>query len=229
MSIVSKIISMPKMTLVPVEGPHKWIPIVTMYNPTSLSFTKKAKFGSQDPNNKAQGAVLPEEIQFQGEDPIDLSLDFFFDYYEEQKDVRPYVREILSLTEAQDIDGNDVPDDNSKKQDNRPPRVLFVWRDTNPLGTGEPYCAVITSVKTDYVMFLDDGTPCRAKVSISCQQAALLKALEKFNKVTGIVVTTAGLTAAAIENLKGGRAALESAGGKIEDPSTWPASIVVEV
>lgn len=227
MSIVSSIISMPKLSLVPVEGSCAWIPVVTMYNPTSLSFTKKSKFGSQEKDNQGAGSTLPKEIQYNGGEPIDLNVDFFFDYYEEKKDVRPIVRQLLQMTEPQDIKGDD--DGEANKADNRPPRVLFIWKDTTPLGTKDPYCAVITSIKVDYVMFLDDGTPCRAKVGVTCQQAGLTDEIKSLKKVTGVVLATAGLTAAAIENLQGARAALEAAGGKIEDPSTWPASIEIKV
>jgi len=217
--------NLPKLGLVPLEGDAKDVPIMTHYNPTSLSFDKKANLNKED---KTTGTDIPASIKYVGGDPINLTVDFFFDYFEEKKDVRPDVMQIVHLAEPQvaevevDLTGKQV---NATK---RPPVVCFVWKDTNPLGTGS-YYACITSVGVEYTMFLDDGTPCRAKVKISCEQVNPLSPLEKLLKATSKLINTAGLTAAAIESFKGGRDALESAGAKIEDPSTWPVSISIKL
>jgi hypothetical protein len=210
-------ISMPKLALVPLEGDMKGIPVITMYNPTELNFKKEIKFEDE----KGKGEDVPSKIRYSGGNPINLNLSFFFDFYEKKFDVRPAVMAIMHMGEAQECS------DDKGHSDKRPPRVQFVWKDTNPLGTGA-YCAVLTSVDVTYTMFLDDGTPCRAKVTVSCSQVDPLEGADKFSKATSVVIMTAGLTAAAIENM-GGRGEIESGGGKIEDPSTWPATIEVKV
>lgn len=217
--------NLPKLGLVPLEGDLKGTAIMTGYNPTSLKFTKEMEDKSDE---KTIGTDVPVSIKYSGSKPIELDVQFFFDCYEaEEKDVRPIVMQVVHLAEPQvaeaeiDISGKEV------KITNRPPKVCFVWKDTNPLGTGT-YYAYITKVTVNYTMFLDDGTPCRATVDVHSKQVNPLSPLEQLMKATSKEINTAGLTAAAIETLKGGRAAIEAGGGKIEDPSTWPVSISIQ-
>lgn len=210
-------ISMPKLALIPLEGDMKGIPVITMYNPTELSFQKNVNYS----DDKGQGEDLPKILHYSGGQPIDLKLSFYFDFFEQALDVRPVVMAVMHMATPQEC-----KEDGADKADVRPPRVQFVWKDTNPLGTGS-YCAMLKSVDVKYTMFLDDGTPCRAEVLVSCSQVDPLAALDKFEKATSIIVMTAGLTAAAIENM-GGRGEIEKI-GKIEEPSTWPASIEIKL
>lgn len=221
---VLSIVGLPKVALVPWEGPNKGKPIFTQYNPESLSFSKSVNWGE----NKSSDKDTADPI-FTGSDGITLQMEFFYDLYESKGDVRPLVHQIIALTECQEFEPEKADETTEEDASSvvRPPRVQFIWRDANPLGTGKAYFAVLKSVDVSYTMFLDDGTPCRASVKVSCQQVASMGDMDNVAKASEVVVSTAGLTAAAIENM-GGRSSLEASGGKIEDPSTWPPVITIK-
>jgi len=79
----------------------------------------------------------------QGE-PFKMRLEFFFDRYEEGKNVQDYTDQIAALA---------VIGPGSKAQ---PPTCLLSW------GTSLSFRCVLESFNVKYTLFLDDGTPVRA-------------------------------------------------------------------
>jgi hypothetical protein len=146
--------------------------ITSKYNPQTLSFTKQVSWSA---NNSGSKTDYPS-LQFCSGNAIKLSIELFFDKYEEGGDVRP---EILTLMQFVHV----CPAIDSERG-GRPPKVQLIWggksggnalarasSGIDPLGIGKPFQGVVESVKTDYTMFLENGTPCRASVKVDLIQA----------------------------------------------------------
>ena len=117
------------------------------FNPTQLALDKSNKWKVEEEATKNVGKVT-----FGGGGSFNLSLDLFFDTTHNQQDVRTaYVNKLLNLVTYKN--GN-------------PPRVKFVW------GRIVSFNAYVTKVSQTYSLFLPDGTPVRATVKVSFQQAA---------------------------------------------------------
>lgn len=203
---------LPKVAVLPLEGDEKGNPILTMYNPKELSFKKEAGWGASENVN---GVDLPCP-SFSSGKPITMTIEFYFDLYELKLDVRPIVARLVKLCEAQACEDEKKP---------HPPLVQFVWRDTNPLVAGQPFTCVIKSADVKYTMFLAEGTPCRASVTLTCEQAEALVVSKKDGEGESTMeITTAGLSASALVAM-----GADTSSFKIEDPSTWPPTVTVPV
>ena len=88
-----------------------------------------------------------------------LSLELFFDTYEAGTDVRDYTNKVFNLAK---ISSKTVDKETGR---GRPPKCMFSW------GKTFNFPAVVTSVSINYTLFLSDGTPVRAKVSVSLEEA----------------------------------------------------------
>lgn len=142
--------------------------VTSKYNPKELSFVKKANW------TPGSGAKMDYPTrQFTSGDPITLTLELFFDEYEDEGDVRPDIMKLMQFVHT-----------HKELDDGRPPMVQLIWggrvgesimsrlsSGIDPLGIGKPFRGVVTSVDTKYTMFLEDGTPCRASVKVSITQA----------------------------------------------------------
>ena len=208
-----------KVTILPIEGDAQ-APISTMYNPKELSFTKSAGWSDDNVGIETNHPAL----SFTAGQAITLSIEFFFDLYEKEvKDVRPIVKSLIHLCEIQKIDG---------EQQKRPPRVRLVWSDADPIGVGN-FTGVVESAQAKYIMFTSAGIPCRASVVVQMKQADDIVANSKTINADGTVTEAktynlSSMTPVDAAGIDGMKEALESKGAKIEDKSTWPASITVE-
>lgn len=126
------------------------------FNPAELSITKA---------NTWSGKTLPNwnapPLQFGGGSPATYKLDLFFDSYsvkDKPKDVREFTNKLLQLTLRGA--GRSI----NTKPNADPPSVIFIW------GKIALFTAVVESVTITYTMFAQDGTPVRAKASISFKQ-----------------------------------------------------------
>lgn len=79
-----------------------------------------------------------------------LSMDLFFDSYEEGRDVREYTDKVTNLLK---ID----------PELHAPPVLKFIWGDLN-------FTCVLTRASRKFTMFLNNGIPVRATLSVSFSQ-----------------------------------------------------------
>ena len=122
-----------------------------LFNPKEYSVQKSVQW---EPH-KAPGLDLPEQ-QFTSGNPAVLSVELFFDTYEDKTDVRTeHTDKVMGLTLVD-------PDKH------RPPLVMFQW------GTFK-FKGVVESLSVRYTMFLSDGKPCRAVASMTVKEAQTAK------------------------------------------------------
>lgn len=122
--------------------------IPVCYNPTQYSLEQ----GNQIAEVGVPGLGAPI-LQYVRGNGRTLSMDLFFDTYEEQRDVRDLTGKVYKLLEVR----SDL---------RRPPTFDFVW------GKG-PLCKwVLERVSGRFTMFLADGTPVRATLSVVFKEFA---------------------------------------------------------
>jgi hypothetical protein len=121
-----------------------------LFNPKEYTIQKSVQW---EPH-KAPGLDLPEQ-EFTSGNPAVLSVELFFDTYEDKSSVKDKTDEIYGLALVN-------PDKH------RPPLVMFSWGDVTFKG-------VIESLSVRYTMFLNDGKPCRAVINLSIKEAKSAK------------------------------------------------------
>jgi hypothetical protein len=121
-----------------------------LFNPKEFSIQKSVQW---EPH-KAPGLDLPEQ-EFTSGNPAVLSVELFFDSYEEKKDVHEHTDKLQNLTLV-----------NADKH--RPPMVMFSWGKVKFKG-------VVESLTIRYTMFLSDGRACRATASLTIKEAQTAK------------------------------------------------------
>lgn len=128
-------------------------PIEFMFNPTEYSLSKSNTWSPV----KIVGSNVPR-LEFTSGGSTSLSLELLFDTYEAQTDVRDHTDKLFDLTKiaSETIDATTGV--------GRPPKVLFSW------GRMFNFPAVITSISIQFTLFLSNGTPVRAKVSLSLEE-----------------------------------------------------------
>jgi len=123
------------------SGPR--VPV--MFNPTDYTVER----GNQYQSTKILGLSTPL-TQFVSGEGESLSMDLFFDTYEEGKDVREHTSPITNLLA---IDS----------ELHAPPRCIFTWGRFS-------FKATLEKVTSKFTMFLGDGTPVRATLSVSFKE-----------------------------------------------------------
>jgi Contractile injection system tube protein len=155
-----------KAMLVPKSGEGKIIEF--MFNPTQLSFSrsviwspggsKPGKNGAGD-SGVADNRYLLPKTNFSSIKPYTLTIsNVIFDTYETRQSVRDLYINNLETT----VNPIDRYSKNSK--DKRPPVYHFEW------GNEKYIKCVVKTLKYIYEMFLPDGTPVRAKVTLTLQE-----------------------------------------------------------
>jgi hypothetical protein len=122
-----------------------------LFNPKEYSVQKSVQW---EPH-KAPGLDTPEQ-EFTSGNPAVLSVELFFDTYENKTDVRKGHTDKIMALALVDADKH------------RPPLVMFSWG-------GFQFKGVIESLALRYTMFLPDGKPCRATANISIKEAQTAK------------------------------------------------------
>jgi len=149
--------SIPKPTKCIVRNIDMNVDVVAHFNPKELSIDKEVPWNE----HKSTKSNLPV-LEFTDAKPKLLSVELFFDTYESREDVyEKYVKLLEGCTEI-------------VKGKRRPPMCMFMWAKKFPAFMG-----VITSVSAKYSMFLPDGTPVRATVTIKMKQAEELAAAKE--------------------------------------------------
>lgn len=122
------------------------------YNPKEFSYTKSAQW-QRKPARGAKSAAAPE---FQGPQPMSLTVEVFLDGYETGEDVSDDIDTLNSCCTPLD---NSI---HSKKPS--PPWVVFGW------GSKVHITAVVKSVGVKVTMFDSDGTPLRAICTVTMEE-----------------------------------------------------------
>jgi hypothetical protein len=143
-------------------------PIKVMFNPKEYAQSKSNSW-SQGKNKSTNVPAL----EFGGGQPTTLTMQLFFDTYEEKADVRKKYTD--AIWELMLIDDS-LKDKKTKK--GRPPTVQFHWG-------GLSFVAVITQIKQNFTLFLPDGTPVRATLDVTFQQTKDPKDHPKQNPTSG--------------------------------------------
>jgi hypothetical protein len=139
-----------------------------MFNPTEYTFSKQNEWV----RSNTFGGDMPQ-VEFSKGQPATLTMDLYFDTYIKRSDVRKHTDKIWALTYVDP----DLKDPKTKKS--RPPMVRFQW------GKSWTFDAVITSISQHFTLFLSDGTPVRAKLSVTFQQIKDGKKLKPQNPTSG--------------------------------------------
>lgn len=124
------------------------------YNPKELKFARSVSWKKKE-NIGSDGVPL----EYEKGDPNVLTMELFFDTTHESSvaDVRTaWVNGLLQYTQA------DYTPSGSQST-TRPKVVEFVW-------SGFRYKGVIEKIDVQYMMFASDGTPVRAKVSLTMKE-----------------------------------------------------------
>lgn len=142
-----------KAEIIPIHNYDRTIKV--LFNPTDCTIDKRNHYAEV-----ATPGLDAPLIQFVRGGAKNLSMQLFFDTFEDETDVRDeYIRPLLSLIE-------------SDPELHAPPVVLFSW------GVGIQFTAVLEEANVRYVMFLENGTPVRATVDAKFKQYSLGKAEE---------------------------------------------------
>ncbi|MEA3309352.1 MAG: LysM peptidoglycan-binding domain-containing protein [Chloroflexota bacterium] len=131
--------------------------ITCMYNPETLQFSRSASW-----DKKSIPQESHSEHSYKGGEAATLSVKLFFDTTRDIQehgvkvsagtDVRNYTDFLFSLTEVEQDTGH-------------PPYCRFEWGGKFYFVKG-----FLKSVSADYTLFLPDGTPIRAEVSVSFEE-----------------------------------------------------------
>jgi hypothetical protein len=123
-------------------------PIEVLFNPREYSISQQADYGTSGNSGT--------EPQFNGFKFLPFNVSLFFDTYAEQVDVRDkFTDKIARLTEPI-VEGT---------ENNRPPECIFSWGSFAIKG-------VIEKVDQKFTMFLKNGIPVRAEITITFNPVA---------------------------------------------------------
>ncbi len=119
--------------------------IPVMFNPEEYSLDKANNFAEVG----IPGLEAPP-IQYVRGNLSSLKMELFFDTYEKREDVRQFTRKITKLLEK-------APNSLA------PPILLFSWGQFN-------FKCVLDNVNQRFTMFMSDGTPVRATLSVNFKE-----------------------------------------------------------
>jgi nucleoid-associated protein YgaU len=119
--------------------------IPVLFNPTQYSFDQANQFAEVG----IPGLAAPI-LQYVRGNTRTLTMDLFFDTYEQQSDVRDYTNQIYALLGI-------------KSATHVPPICTFGWGNFN-------FTCVVDRVGGRFTLFLADGTPVRATLSVTFKE-----------------------------------------------------------
>ncbi|NPV90560.1 MAG: LysM peptidoglycan-binding domain-containing protein [Firmicutes bacterium] len=129
-----------------VKRSNKYETIKVLFNPNEYTIDTTNKYHFQ----KVPGLSAPI-AQFISGETDNLTMDLYFDTYEQGTDVRNHTNKIVGLMEVD----SDL---------HTPPVCRFVWGSLDFKG-------VVEKVNQRYTMFLDSGLPVRAVLKVTFRQA----------------------------------------------------------
>jgi len=129
--------------------------ISVLFNPNQYSLSRSNQISEVD----TPGMGSPIQ-QFVNGKARTLAMDLFFDTFEQQKDCRSYTDKVYALLDI-------------RKETHVPPICTFRWG-------GFSFTGVLESVTGKFTLFLSDGAPARATLSVSFREAVdITKAVRK--------------------------------------------------
>ena len=116
-------------------GLENGVTVTAQYNPKEIGLDKSVPW-QKGKNSKAN----TPDLEFTSADGRSLSVELFFDTFEEQTDVHAkYVAKLLKLAE--------VMDENGSEEKKRPTRVKVLWWDRNG------FCLLYNQLSSHYASF----------------------------------------------------------------------------
>jgi len=158
-----------------------------MFNPEEYSLDKANSFAEVG----IPGLDAPP-VQYVRGNLRSLKMELFFDTYEQQSDVRQFTQQIVDLL-------------NKDTFTKAPPVLLFSWGRLN-------FKCVLESVNQKFVMFLNDGTPVRARLSVAFKEYQEIE----INIQRGLFIGSPTL-----RNIVEGETLSDIAGNVLGDPGSW--------
>jgi contractile injection system tube protein len=128
--------------------------VACQFNPNEVAISKSNQWAAE----KSTGTTLPD-VHFKGEGASTLTLSLVFDSYEKRQDVRDQTKKVLAL-----MSGSVGETDAKNHKHQRPPHVMFTW------GKFSTFPAVVTQVGQKFTLFLENGLPARATLSVTLQE-----------------------------------------------------------
>jgi contractile injection system tube protein len=180
-------------------------PIACMFNPKEYTFTKNNSWAV----GKIKGKNVPK-LEFGSGNPATLTMDLHFDTWDtggaggDVLDVRTYTDQIWELMLV-----DPKLSDQTKYKLGRPPIVHFQW------GNAWSFDAVITSLSAHFTLFDRKGTPVRALLNVTFQQAVDAKLFPKQNPTSG------GREGGTLWTVKDGDTLAWIAWNVYGDPNAW--------
>ena len=130
-----------------------------LFNPTEYTFEDSSKWQDQQGNRRRP------ELQYTGGERKRLSMELFYDTYEAKEDVRLYTGKLAQLL---------VVTTDDKNNGKRPPTAELSWGKSQA-NVGFPFKCVLENLKQQFTLFTSEGTPVRAKVSVTFKEYELPK------------------------------------------------------
>jgi nucleoid-associated protein YgaU len=152
-----------KMTITP-EPKSNFAPIEVLFNPNTYSISKSVSWNGAAADSSTAGQTERRKnapaLQFGGGQSRSLALELFFDTTEEtndtRKDVRNLTNKIVKLTRiVRDLDPQ------------RPPVCVVSWGKETPPGSDFPFIGVVSQLTQRFNLFLADGRPVRATLTLT--------------------------------------------------------------
>lgn len=145
-----------KVNKVAIVGLEVNVTLVAQYNPKEITLEKSA---SWTPHATSKQDI--PGIEFTSSGSRTLSMELFFDTYEDGTDVsETYVKKLMQLISVIDQEEHD-------EKYKRPSLLKVVWQDNEH----QTFQGVMQSLSTKYTMFLPDGRPVRATCNVKFLEA----------------------------------------------------------
>ncbi|MFN0085518.1 MAG: LysM peptidoglycan-binding domain-containing protein [Blastocatellia bacterium] len=131
--------------------------VIVLFNPTEYSFEDGSNWQDQGRNGQRP------ELQYTGGERSKLTMELFFDTYENNEDVRIRTSELAKLLAPTNGDGK------------RPPKIELRWggSDPDPARSTFPFTCVLEKLTQKFTLFNEGGTPVRATLNVTFKQFRL--------------------------------------------------------
>jgi len=159
--------SLEKLTITYVDGrTRQTVAVPALFNPSELGISRSVGYEERRTAGKAEGDGPVQMLR--SIEPATLSVELFFDTYEQRGDPADWARAGAGPGGSADVrnwTGKVTALARPDTETHRPPVCTLRW------GRFEVFAGVLTSLSEQFTMFLADGTPVRARLSCSFTEA----------------------------------------------------------